>query len=60
MVIFDNHVHGDPDLNEWPSNGIRVFGPSRQISIVQNLVYDLSANDCIGNANIDPVCQPFV
>ncbi len=47
VVIFDNVVHGSPELDEWPSNGIRVFGVSHHISIVQNLVYDLRANDCI-------------
>jgi len=47
VLIFDNIVHGNPELNEWPSNGIRVFGRSHHIAIVQNLVYDLKANDCI-------------
>ncbi len=47
IVIFNNVVHGDPGLNEYPSNGIRVFGPSHHIAIVANLVYDLRANDCI-------------
>lgn len=47
VVIFDNVVHGSPELDEWPSNGIRVFGASHHIAIVQNLVYDLRANDCI-------------
>jgi hypothetical protein len=47
VVIFNNVVHGSPELDQWPSNGIRVFGVSHHITIIQNLVYDLRANDCI-------------
>lgn len=47
VIIFDDVVHGRPELNQWPSNGIRIFGASHHISIVQNTVYDLRANDCI-------------
>ena len=47
VLVFDNVVHGCAEADEWPSNGIRVFGPAHHIAIVQNLVYDLRANDCI-------------
>jgi len=47
VVIYDNVVHGSPEINEYPSNGIRIFAESHHIAVVSNLVYDLGANDCI-------------
>lgn len=47
IVIYDNVVHGSPEIDEYPSNGIRIFAESHHIAVVSNLVYDLGANDCI-------------
>lgn len=47
IVIYDDVVHGSPEIDEYPSNGIRIFAESHHIAVVSNLVYDLGANDCI-------------
>ena len=47
VIVYDNVVHGDAEKGEYPSNGIRIFGPSHHISVVSNLVYDIKRNDAI-------------
>lgn len=47
VLIYSNVVHGSPEIDEYPSNGIRIFAESHHIAVVGNLVYDLGANDCI-------------
>jgi hypothetical protein len=47
--IFNNTVRGNGAGFEldYPSNGIKIFGPSHHIAVVSNFVYDVGANDAI-------------